>query len=235
MIHPAAAAALLAAAFAGAPVGALAQVDGGQLGAWYMYFYDARFDGGRFGVQGDAQYRNFDLLGDLEQLLLRSGATWTPRTGFATFTLGYASITSGTFGAGDDTSHEHRLYQEALLRQRAGPRVRLRHRLRYEQRWVDGQDFRTRLRYALFVDIPLNRAAMERGTLYFALYDEVFLNLEREIGGGRRVDTLDRNRLYGGLGYAVSDTLRVQGGWMLQSTAAVDKGQLQFSLHQAFR
>ncbi len=210
-------------------------VDEDQLGAWYMYFYSVRFDDSRFGFQGDGQFRNWDILGDLEQLLLRSGATFTPEGSNTTFTLGYASITTGSFGPSDASQHENRIYQEALVRQRVGSRVRLRHRLRLEQRFVEDQDYRNRFRYALFVDIPLNRKEMAPGTLYLALYDELFLNLERDIGDDRRVDTFDRNRLYAGLGYAVSDRMKVQGGAMLQSTSNIDKPQLQLSLHHSFR
>lgn len=212
-----------------------AQVDEDQLGAWYMYFYSVRFEDSRLGFQGDGQWRNWDLGGDLEQLLLRSGLTFTPEDSNTTFTLGYASITSGAFGSSDASQHEHRIYQEALVRQRAGSRVRLRHRLRLEQRFVEDQDYRNRFRYALFVDIPLNRPEMTPGAFYLALYDEVFINLERNIGDGRRVDTLDRNRLYAALGYAVSNKLKVQGGVMLQSSSSIDKPQLQLSLHQSFR
>ena len=46
-----------------------AQVDSGKTGAWYMYFYDTQFKESRFGAQGDVQYRNWNLGGDLEQLL----------------------------------------------------------------------------------------------------------------------------------------------------------------------
>ena len=45
-----------------------AQVNEDQLGAWYMYFYDAKFGESQFGVKGDIQFRNWDLGGDLEQL-----------------------------------------------------------------------------------------------------------------------------------------------------------------------
>ena len=134
-----------------------AQIDEDQLGGWYMYFFDARSDDSQWGFQCDIQYRNWDLIGDLEQLLLRGGLTWRPKSNDALLTLGVANITSGEFGPGDSTTNENRIYQEALLPQKIGERVYLRHRFRYEQRWVDGQDFRTRFRYGLFMNIPLNR------------------------------------------------------------------------------
>jgi hypothetical protein len=232
MARPWLLAALLLAASAPGP--AAAQVDEDQLGAWYMYFFNGRVGDGPWGFQGDVQYRNWDLLGDLEQLLIRGGVTWRPESGGALFTLGYASITTGAFGDSSETVHENRIYQEALLPQKIGERVYLRHRFRYEQRWVEDQDFRTRFRYALFMDIPLNGTELGEGSVYLAFYNELFINGERDIGDGREVELFDRNRTYAALGYGLSDTLRLQGGYMWQYTDNVQKGQLQLSLHQAF-
>jgi len=211
-----------------------AQVDESDVGAWYMYFFNAPFSDSQWGLQGDLQYRNWDLGGDLEQLLLRGGLTWRPKSGDAMFTLGYANITSGEFGSGSSTISEDRIYQEALLPQKIGERVYLRHRFRFEQRWVDDQDFRTRYRYALFIDVPFNREDLKKGAFYFAFYNELFINGQRDIGNGREVEVFDRNRTYAALGYSLSDKLRLQGGYMYQYSDAVEKGQLQLSLHQAF-
>ena len=208
--------------------------DEDQLGAWYMYFFNAQSDSRQWGFQGDVQYRNWDLGGDLEQLLLRGGLTWQPKSGDAMFTLGYGNITSGAFDSSETTSHEDRIYQEALLPQRIGSRVYLRHRFRYEQRWVEDQDFRTRFRYALFVDVPINREDLSAGARYLAFYNEVFINGERDIGDGREVELFDRNRSYAAIGHSLTDTLKIQGGYMYQVTDNVEKGQLQLSLHQAF-
>jgi hypothetical protein len=213
---------------------AAAQVDEDQLGAWYMYFWGTRVNDSQWGLQGDVQYRNWDLGGDLEQLLVRGGLTWTPSSGDALFTLGYANITSGEFGSSDRTRREDRMYQEALLPQTLGQRVYLRHRFRLEQRRVEDQDYRNRFRYALFMDIPLNGTEIKKGAWYLAFYNEIFLNLENNIGNGREVETFDRDRLYGAVGYALGDRLRVQAGYMHQFSDRVDKGQLQFSLHHSF-
>jgi hypothetical protein len=211
-----------------------AQVDEDDTGAWYMYFFNAASKTSQWGLQGDVQYRNWDLGGDLEQLLLRGGVTWRPKSADAMFTLGYANITSGEFGSSSKTVTENRTYQEALLPQKISQRFYLRHRFRFEQRWVDDQNFRTRFRYALFLDVPLNRTDLKQGAWYFAFYDEIFLNGESDIGDGNSVETFDRNRLYGALGYSLSDTLRLQGGYMYQSSENVSKGQIQLSLHQTF-
>lgn len=212
----------------------LAQIDEDQLGAWYMYFWNNQSESSGWGFQGDLQHRNWDSAGDLEQLMIRGGVTYTPESSNVMFTLGYANITSGIFGDSSSTSSEDRAYQEALLPQRIGQRVYLRHRFRLEQRWVENQDFRNRFRYALFMDIPLNQTDMSQGALYLSFYNELFINGENDIGDARSVDTFDRNRSYAALGYTLRDNLRLQFGYMHQSTDNIDKGQLQLSLHHNF-
>ncbi|SDB64783.1 Protein of unknown function [Flavobacteriaceae bacterium MAR_2010_188] len=209
-------------------------VDEDQLGAWYMYFYNTSFKESNWGVQGDFQYRDWQIFGDKEQLLLRSGITYTPSDSGIKFTLGYGYVSSGAFGDSEESSVESRIYQEGLFGQRLFKKLLITHRLRFEQRWVENQDFRTRYRYNLFVNIPFNNDNLVAKTWYFAFYNELFINAQRDIGEGRSVEYFDRNRTYLGLGYALSDKIRFQTGWMKQTTTSVAKGQLQFSMHHTF-
>jgi hypothetical protein len=110
----------------------------------------------------------------------------------------------------------------------------LTHRYRFEQRWVQGQDMRTRFRYNLFLNIPFNQDDLKAGAIYLALYNELFINGQRDIGNGNTVEIFDRNRAYLALGYSITDKLRTQLGYMEQTTNSVSKGQLQVSLHQSF-
>ncbi len=208
-----------------------AQVDESQTGAWYMYFYKHQFKESQWGIQGDFQYRDWQGLGDMEQLLLRSGLTFSPKDAGIMFTLGYANITTGQFGENDDTSGESRMYQEALIPQKLGSRFFLTYRFRYEQRFVADQDFRTRYRYSLFLNVPLNKKELAPKAIYAALYNELFINGQTDIGDGREVELFDRNRTYLGLGYVLNPKIRFQLGWMNQKTDAWGKGQLQFSMH----
>lgn len=208
-----------------------AQVDEAQTGAWYMYFYNKQFKDSQWGIQGDFQYRDWAGLGDMEQLLLRSGLTFRPKEANVLFTLGYANITSGVPGEISDTSGENRIYQEALIPQKLGSRYFLTHRFRYEQRFVENQDFRTRYRYMLFFNVPFNKTELEKDAVYVALYNELFINGQTDIGDGRATELFDRNRTYMGIGYVLSSHVRVQLGWMNQKTVNWGKGQLQFSLH----
>lgn len=211
-----------------------AQVEEAQTGAWYMYFYDAKFKESKFGVQGDVQYRNWNLLGDLEQLLLRSGLTYRPSNTNVKLTLGYAHITTGTPDESTDTTTESRIYQEAFIPQQIGKHIYLTHRFRYEQRFVQNQDFRTRYRYNLFINVPFTAKKFEPKGSYFAFYNELFINGQQDIGDNRTVELFDRNRTYLGVGYVFTKKVKVQLGWMNQKTDTWGKGQLQFSLHHNF-
>lgn len=208
--------------------------DKDDLGAWYMYFYNTKFKESKFGIQGDVQYRNWNGIGDLEQLLLRSGLTFTPKDTNIMFTLGVANITSGTIGESNATSNENRMYQELLLPQKVGSRFYFTHRFRYEQRFVENQDFRTRFRYNLFLNVPLNQKDLTKKAIYLALYNELFINGEKNIGNNKTVEFFDRNRLYLGLGYSITNKIRVQIGFMNQSNNLLGKNQFQLSLHHTF-
>ena len=81
-------------------------------------------------MQGDYQYRDWRGLGDREQLLLRSGLTYSPKNAGIKFTLGYANITSGQYGTDIDAPiSENRIYQEALFGQTIWEKLLLTHRI----------------------------------------------------------------------------------------------------------
>ncbi len=138
-----------------------------DLGAWYMYFGGLKFEESQWGIHAEAQYRNHNIIGDLEQLLLRTGLQYHLKDNSATFTLGYGNITSEMEGEPDNTFYENRIYQEALLRQGIYS-VNLNHRFRYEQRFVDTQNLRTRFRYALFINIPVTAEEICPGWILYS-------------------------------------------------------------------
>ncbi len=211
-----------------------AQINQDHIGAWYMYLFNSTFKESSWGVQGDVQYRNWNLGGDLEQLLLRGGITYQPHNATIKFTTGYGNITSGKYGDDNTTSGEHRIYQEMLFPSKIGNRFHFNHRVRFEQRFVDNQNFRTRYRYNLFLNVPLNNSDLIANTLYLAMYDEIFLNGQRDIGNGNTVEIFDRNRIYLAMGYVYNQQLKLQLGMMNQATDPWQKNQVQFSLHHSF-
>lgn len=203
-----------------------------DLGAWYMYFGNFRFAESPWAIHGEAQYRNHNAIGDLEQMLLRTGLQYNLKNGAASFLTGYGSVTSEAEGEPNNSVHENRLYQEVILRQKVG-KVGLMHRFRYEQRWIENVDFKTRFRYAIFVNVPINSIELgEKGSWYVQGYDELFINGEKL---NDRVEYFDRNRLYLGLGYRVVKNLSFQLGIMEQTTDTKSKTYLQLSaFHQLY-
>jgi hypothetical protein len=199
-----------------------------------MYFFNHSFNDSPWGVQGDIQFRNWDLGGDLEQLLTRGGLTYSPVNADILLTLGYGNVQTGAFGSDNSTTSESRVYQEALFPSKIGKHIFIKHRFRYEQRFVEDQDFRTRYRYNLFLNIPLSGIDFSPKTTYLALYNELFINGQRNIGDGRSGEIFDPNRTYAALGYVLKDNLKVQLGYMRQVTDSWSKDQIQLSLHHSF-
>lgn len=193
-----------------------------------MYFGQARFAGSPLSIHAEAQFRYHEVVGDLDQILLRAGPQYTVPGTRTTLTQGIGYIRSEAPGEADNGFDEFRLYQEALVGQRAGP-VRLTHRLRFEERFVEDQDFQTRFRYALFATLPLAGNGTERGAVYAATYVEPFLR--GPVRGDRPV--YDRTRVYGALGVRAADNLGVQAGALAQVFDGNTDWQLQLSLHHA--
>lgn len=210
------------------PFLSLAQ-DNSDVGAWYMYFGNLKFKESPWAIHGELQYRNHRVISDLEQILVRTGLQYNLKNGMS-FLAGYASITSQPPGDLINSTHENRWYQEAILRHKAG-KIGLQHRFRYEQRWLDDTEFKTRLRYALFINIPINPVQLgEKGSWYIQGYNELFINGENPNNNQKY---FDRNRLYLSVGYRIINNFALQLGILEQTTNSHSKTYLQVStFHQ---
>lgn len=198
------------------PWGAMAQPS--DFGNWLIYFGDTKLPG-RWNWHYEAQYRNFNLLGDTEQLLLRTGIGYNLTENNNNVHLGYAYIYSEPYVEGtNDKTHfnEHRIYQQFISRQVFG-RTSIQHRYRFEQRFFE-DDFRLRLRYFLSFNIALNKPEMADGAWYASTYNEIFVNTEQTY--------FDRNRFYVGLGHRFSRHVRIELGVMNQTTNSDSRNQL---------
>ncbi len=205
---------------------ALAQdADRAPFGAWYVVSANTRFAGTPWGLQGEVQLRNHAVFSDLQQALARGGVEAHLADGSATFVLSYGYLYSEAEGTPDLPFYEHRVHQEVSLRQQVW-RLRVGHRFRFEERFVEGSDAQGRYRYALSATLPLTTREMQDGTFYAAASNEVFL---RGFGRGDR-PVFDRDRVYGALGYRVSPVVSVQAGYLDQLFADDSDGQIHLSL-----
>lgn len=185
-------------------------------GNWLIYFGNLNLPK-RFNWHNEVQYRNFNAVGDLEQLLVRTGIGFNLSENNNNVLLGYGFIYSepylsdGTKGS----STEHRIFQQFITKQAFG-RVSWQHRFRIEERFISDQ-FRLRLRYFLSFNVALNHKELVKNTLYFSAYNEIFIN--------GKANYFDRNRLYLGLGFKVSDRLRIEAGSMNQLFSSGSRNQ----------
>lgn len=180
-----------------------------DLGNWLIYFGNKKINN-KWNWHHEVQYRNYNAIGDLEQLLLRTGIGYNLTENNNNLLLGYGYILSQNyFDSTDDKIdvNEHRIYQQFITRQSIS-RVKVQHRYRFEQRWVEDTDLRLRFRYFLSLNIPINNASIINKTWYASIYNEIFINNKQTL--------FDRNRLYAGLGYKLNDTVKFEVGYMNQ-------------------
>jgi hypothetical protein len=187
----------------------LASAQASDLGNWMIYFGNKKIDN-KWNWHHEVQYRNYNAIGDLEQLLLRTGMGYNLTEDNNNLLLGWAYVLSENYIGSNDRKvevREHRIYQQFITKQQFG-RVGLQHRYRFEQRWIE-DNFRLRLRYFISTNIALNSSKMTDGTFYLSAYNEVFLNT--------RATVFDRNRFYIGLGYRLNKMVRFEVGQMKQT------------------
>lgn len=190
-----------------------------DLGNWLIYIGSKKINE-KWNWHNEVQYRNYNAVGDLEQLLLRTGIGYNLTEGNNNILLGYGYIHSQNYFPGTDEKFnvdEHRIFQQFITKQSFG-RFRLQHRYRFEQRWIEDSDFRMRFRYFLAANVLLNQKEMTAGAVYLSAYNEIFLNSEKEY--------FDRNRLYGGVGYKINNAIRVEVGYMNQFLRTSNRDQV---------
>ena len=192
-----------------------------DLGAWYMYFGNNKITK-KFNLHNEIQYRNFNGIGDLEQLLIRTGIGYDLTDNNNNILLGYGFILSKPYKNGEKTENiEHRIFQQFITKQKFG-RFNLQQRYRLEERFLE-DDFRMRFRYYLGFNIPLSNKEMEPKTLYLSAYNEFFLHLNSPV--------FDRNRVYGALGFVINKNMKIEAGYMNQIQENKNRGQIQIGFY----
>lgn len=189
-----------------------------SFGKWLSYVGNHDISS-RWNWLAEVQYRSYDDLLDMQQMVLRTGIGYA-LTDQSNLLLGYAFVRSLPYTADKASkipSDEHRIFEQYLLTQKLR-RVALLHRVRVEERFFE-VDFTARFRYMLSVNFPLHRPTMQAKTLYLSASNEIFVQAFSST-------FFDRNRIYGGIGYVFNPSLRLECGVMAQSTHQTTHAQL---------
>ena len=190
-----------------------------NVGTWFVYFGNQKIND-KWNIQSDFQYRDYRFLGQRNQFLARAGLGYNLKPQNHNLLLGYAYITTDAYDEFDNntsTKIEHRIYQQYLYKNKVGSNS-LTHRFRLEERFFPNE-FGLRARYFISVQKPLGSKTIAKGNTYLSAYNELFVDIKDP--------KFDRNRLYGGLGYGITESLRIETGYMIQAQKNITRGQLQ--------
>ena len=137
--------------------------------------------------------------------------------------FGYTFINSQSFDPYllPASRNEHNIWEQILLKQKFG-KVELQHRFRQEHRWVDkfgvlsngdivkdGSSFSNRFRYRFTFSWKFKELKNE-DKLFLAIFDEFWVSQGKAV----LPENFSRNWMYFGLGYAFTDNMNFQSGFM---------------------
>lgn len=191
-------------------------------GNWFIYFGNQKINK-KWNWHNEVQYRNYNFIGDFQQILLRTGIGFDLTENNNNLLLGYGFFHSQNYIMNSDNKNslnEHRIFQQYITKQTFN-RLNLLHRYRTEER-IFSNDFQIRFRYFLSANLPINRTQMLPKTFYASVYNEIFINGQDQF--------FDRNRLYGAIGFVINDNFKIEIGYMAQTFQNNIRNQFQIVL-----
>jgi hypothetical protein len=191
-------------------------------GKWFVYFGNQKINN-KWLLQSDMQYRLNQIPDQKSQLLLRAGIGYNLTEANNNILLGLAYVQSN-WEEGDaarTSTIEKRIYQQYLYKQKRNY-LFLTHRVRMEERFI-ANDFTLRSRYFFAVQKSLNGKLLNRRSIYASGFNELFIDISNQ--------KFDRNRLFAGMGYGVTNDIRLETGYLIQSQKNSTRGQFQFIVY----
>lgn len=179
----------------------------GQTGSWNILNVKVDLND-RWNFFGEAQIRSLKLYDDFHYYELKGGFTYAISKTFSAST-GFGIF--DTYSPGGNfkspmVNDEFRSWLQISMQQYE-KRLKFEHRYRAEQRFTNN-GFRNRFRYRLSSIYPLNKAKVEPKTLFLNISDEIFFT--------DKAPYFERNRLFLGLGYELSESFSIQSGYLKQ-------------------
>jgi hypothetical protein len=187
------------------PFAAAAQSD--KLGSWNIVTGMIN-PNNKFMYWFEAQTRSQQLTNDFYYHELKAGAAYNV-SDKTQFFIGAGDYRTYTYPGNYEkpvTTHEYRTWEQLILRNQVD-RVKIEHRYRVEQRWVNG-DYRNRFRYRIYPIVPINHSKLIPKTVYLTAFEEVFFT--------NTAPYFERNRFLVGAGYQFSGLFCLQMGFIRQ-------------------
>ena len=196
---------------------------------WFAYSGDHKV-ASKWAVRFDGGWRQMNNA-LWNQWLIRPGVNYQlSRNVQLSGAYGYFNTHPGGLDWEPSAAPEHRLQQQLLIQQPLG-KVVLRHRYRFDQRflgsgYVEGRDrnwnLQHRARYMLRGDIPLKRLSTEKTAVSFSLYNEFFLRY-----GYAGVSAFDQNRIFAGLAFRTARATAIETGVFNQRFQPMCGGRIE--------
>lgn len=178
-----------------------------KLGSWNIANLNFHLNA-KFALYAELQARSQLFFTDFYYHEIKGGITYYLPKKNSLF-LGFGNYETYTY-PGDFkkpvTANEYRLWEQFSLNNNID-RVKIEHRYRIEQRWVNG-DYFNRFRYRLNPIVPLNHHAIVPHTFFLTVFDEVFFT--------DKAPYFIRNRIFGGAGYEFTKLFTLQVGFIRQ-------------------
>ena len=191
----------------------------------------------KWGYYGEYHIRRADFLSRMSKLYIRIGANYRVSDQLK---LTFGVVNRYTWSDHPDrpteTAYvpEYRFWEQAIFKTRQLG-LKIYHQLRIEQRWRRSTStldptyyYYNRFRYKFLFYGPLVGPLLETGSLFFCVYNEIFMQAGKKV----EYNHFEDNRAYIGLGYGLTDSIHLHVGYMKSF------GQLsvfKFRNHDIFR
>lgn len=193
-------------------------------GSWSTVSFKGNFNA-QWSAFGEIQLRSLSIYNRFYYYEIKAGINYSPQKKIL------VSLGSGqynTFREGKDfedykKQNEIRVWEQFIYEQNISV-LKLEHRLRIEQRFLN--EYANRLRYRLNISIPLNKREIVKGAIYLSGYDEVFFSDD--------IPVFRRNRFFIGGGYRFIHNLSLQMGLLNQTDYSENNPRIKNYLFAGF-
>ena len=196
-----------------------------EVGAWYMYAGTHQVSE-KWSIKTVMQLRTYEVTNNFNFLFFQGGGNYSLNKNISAG-LNYGFLVwDRSFGDNDNPNTiEHRINEQIYLKNKSG-KFSLVNRLSFDHRFIDNKssyETQHRIRYRFHVKHPINE------TLFISVFDEIMYNLD-----GFK---FQQNRLYGAMGFKLSDNINLELGYLKWSfkSRAFDRLQIGVSVKTDWR